>query len=368
MPRYKLWKHPDNGRYYVTWTVGGRSHRATTGTTVGSTAQKFLASFILEHDRPLEAQPGKIAIATVLDLYWKRHAKNLDSQEAIGHRIKRLNKFYGLGAVDTVNARSSERFKAACIAENLSIGTINLHNTVLRAALKQAVKFGDLAVAPFVPSYREPPPKPHFLTRKQIAALLWACRTDRRRHLATFILLAVYTGARKGAILDLTWDRVDLSAGTVDFRLPGVIHARKRRAMTALPERVVAHLRRLKRRTKVKHVIAFEGEPVANIKTAFRAAAKAAKVKATPHTLKHTAVTMALRVASPWIVSGMTATSMRTLSSVYGKHMMPDLKAAAEAVARNGRGIREKPNETGQKSARNSGEVARDRVEKADGN
>jgi integrase len=126
----------------------------------------------------------------------------------------------------------------------------------------------------------------------------------------------------------------------VDFRVPGVVYSRKKRAMTALPARLMSHLRRLRKRSKGSHVIMFDGQPVKNVKTAFRAVAKAAGVKATPHTLKHTAVTLALRVASPWIVSGMTATSIRTLSAVYGKHMMPDLKAAAEAVARNGRANR----------------------------
>jgi integrase len=337
MPRYKLWQHPDNDRFYVTWTVGGRSHRATTGTAKRDQAQKFLATFILEHDRPPEAQPAKLAVATVLDLYWKRHASKLPSREAIEYRIKHLNKFFGLGAVDTVNARSLERYKIHCVEQGLSVGTINLHRTVLRAALRQAVKFGDLSHAPFIGAEREPPAKANYLTRKQVAAMLRACRKPSRRHMATFILLGVYTGARKGAILDLTWDRVDLKEGTVDFRVPGVIYSRKKRAMTALPARLISHLRRLRKRSKGTHAIMFDGEPVKNVKTAFRAIAKAAGVKATPHTLKHTAVTLALRVASPWIVSGMTATSMRTLSTVYGKHMMPDLKAAAEAVARNGR-------------------------------
>jgi integrase len=98
---------------------------------------------------------------------------------------------------------------------------------------------------------------------------------------------------------------------------------------------LLASLRRLSRRAKAQTVIEFNGKPVVNIRRSFRTVAAAAKLPhVTPHVLKHTAVSWALRVASPWIVSGMTATSVSTLQAVYGKHMMEDVKAAAEAMAR----------------------------------
>jgi integrase len=338
MPRYDLWQHPDNGRWYVTWTIGGRSHRATTRTTKRNEAQEFLATFILEHSRPEKANPDQIAVSTVLDNYWERHAHKRPAAEALKIRIRHLKKFFALGTVDTVNAHNLDRYKELCLSQGLAIGTINLHRSALRAALKQAVKYGELAVAPFVGSDREPDPNPNHLTREQVAAMLRACRTDHHRHLATFILLGIYTGARRTAILELTWDRVDLKAGIVDYRVPGVVYTRKRRAVTAIPARLIAHLRRLHKRSRSTHVIEYRGKPVKSVKRAFRHIAKAAKVPhATPHILKHTAVTLALRVTTTWVVSGMTATSPRTLERVYGKHMMMDIKAATEAVARNGR-------------------------------
>jgi integrase len=126
-----------------------------------------------------------------------------------------------------------------------------------------------------------------------------------------------------------------------------MVHARKRRAITALPVRLLTSLRRLHKRSTSTHVFTWKGKPVASIRRAFRETAKAAKMPhVTPHVLKHTAVSWALRVASPWVVSGMTATSVRTLQAVYGKHMMDDLKVAAEAMARNLRAIPPKPEAT----------------------
>ncbi len=52
--------------------------------------------------------------------------------------------------------------------------------------------------------------------------------------------------------------------------------------------------------------------------------------KATPHTLKHTAITWLLqKKVSVWDVAGLTATSVETITSTYGKHI-PD--ALADAV------------------------------------
>lgn len=336
--KVELWLHPGSGRWYITWTESGRSNRASTRTRDRAEAEKVRAAFILERDRRPEAKPDEIAVASVLEDYWQRHASALPSAQRINIAINHLTEFYGASAVSVVNARSHERYIAQCRNEGKADGTINRHLGSLRAALRFAVKSGDLTHAPHVPSLKEPPPRPHVLDRRQVAKLLWAARRLGHDHVALFIRLAVYTGARRSAILQLTWDRVDLRAGTVDFRLPGVAHSRKRRAITGLPKRLLRSLKRLYRRSTTPTVIAWNGKPVASIKRAFRETAKAAKLPhVTPHVLKHTAVSWALRVASPWVVSGMTATSVRTLQAVYGKHMLDDVKAAAEAMARNSR-------------------------------
>lgn len=344
-----IWQHPVSRRFYLTWTERGRSRRLSTRTRDARQAEKIRAAFVLERDRQPEAKPDEIAVVTILDSYWQRHAQGLPSAERINIAINHLSEFYGAATVSAVSARSHERYIAQCRGEKKADGTINRHLGALRAALRFAVRSGDLATTPHVPALREPPPRAHMLDRRQVAALLHAARRLGHDHVALFTRLAIYTGARRTAILQLTWDRVDLKAGTVDYRLPGVAHTRKRRAIAGVPMRLLASLRRLRKRQTGDRVIQWHGRPVASIRRAFRDTAKAAKLPhVTPHVLKHTAVSWALRVASPWVVSGMTATSVRTLQAVYGKHMVDDLKAAAEAMAlsgivpRNRRAITEK--------------------------
>ncbi len=351
-----LWKHPVSGRWYVTWSEGVRSRRVSTRERDRRAAERFRAAFVLERDRQPEAKPDEVSVTTLLDSYYERHAKDLPSGERANIAINHLSEFYGAATVSSVNARTHERYIAQCTKEGLAPGTVNQHLTRLRAALRFAVKSGDLTVSPHVPSLQEPPPRADVLTRRQVAALLRAAKPW--PHVALFIRLALYTGARHSAILQLTWDRVDLKAGTVDFRLPNVVHSRKRRAITGLPARLVASLRRLRKRQAGDRVIQYDNRrseearstrPIKSIKRAFANAAKAAKLPhVTPHILKHTAVSLALRVVSPWSVSGMTATSIRTLQAVYGKHMVDDLKAGAEAVAQSGntRNLRAKPKTT----------------------
>jgi integrase len=271
----------------------------------------------------------------LIDSYLNRHAKGLPSEERIKIAATHIKGFYSAAAVSAVSARNHERYIAQCRKEGKAPGTINRHLGVLRAALRFAVKSGDLVSAPFVPSLREPPPRPHILTTAQLDTLLKAARESAdHRHVETFIMIASQTGARRSAILQLTWDRVDLETGTIDFRLPGVAHTRKRRAITGVSSDLVAYLAALRKRTKGSHVVQFRKEPVDSIKRAFRYVAKAAGLPhVTPHILKHTFVSQALQVASPWVVSGMTATSIRTLQAVYGKHMVEDQKKAAEAMA-----------------------------------
>jgi integrase len=52
------------------------------------------------------------------------------------------------------------------------------------------------------------------------------------------VTLALATGARMGAILDLTWDRVDFEHGTIDFMPAGRDKTNKRRTWWRWPRRL----------------------------------------------------------------------------------------------------------------------------------
>ena len=87
-------------------------------------------------------------------------------------------------------------------------GAIRRKLATLRAAINYAKDEGRITYAPTVHLPKKPEGKDQFLRRSEAAALLNAARTGRasiRPYLPLFILIAVYTGARKGAILELRW-------------------------------------------------------------------------------------------------------------------------------------------------------------------
>lgn len=59
-----------------------------------------------------------------------------------------------------------------------------------------------------------PEPKLDYLTKDQVNALLGATKLP---HLVVYVALACATGARNSALLELTWDRVDLQRRFIDF-------------------------------------------------------------------------------------------------------------------------------------------------------
>jgi Phage integrase family len=114
-------------------------------------------------------------------------------------------------------------------------GTIWTELGRLRSALRWAEKKGLIDRAPAI--YRPPmsPPRDLRLTREQAQTFLDACEMP---HVRLFVILAMTTGARMGAILGLTWNRVDFERQTIDLNEPGRTMTNKRRAAVLLePER-----------------------------------------------------------------------------------------------------------------------------------
>ncbi len=77
-----------------------------------------------------------------------------------------------------------------------------------------------------------------------------------------FTALAVYTGARKAAMLSLKWDQMDFITGMIDYNEPGRTITAKRRAivpMTADLREVLKHAHKVR---QTDYVVEYGGKPV----------------------------------------------------------------------------------------------------------
>ena len=175
---------------------------------------------------------------------------------------------------------------------------------------------------------KQPAPRDRWMTREEASALLDACTTP---HVRLFTLIALSTGARAAAISDLTWDRVDLERGIIDFG-PG--HGNKRRSVVPIGGRALDELRDAWRVRTTGHVLEWGGRPAGNVKVAFgKAVTRAGLENVTPHILRHTAATwMVMAGVDLEEVARMLGATKDVVERVYGKHSPDYLRKAAAAL------------------------------------
>jgi integrase len=323
------------GCYYIVWTEGGRSRERSTGTADRRQAEIALAEFI--HLRTRDAgprDPSQVLVTDALADYAEEHGEETGSPWRIAAAIKALAPFWEGRTVAEV---TRETCKAYHRFRGRSAGTIRRELGVLRASLNHGHKNGRLTRVVPLQLPDRPEPRDRWLTRKEAAGLLRAALREPRvrLHLPLFILVGLYGGARKEAILSLRWPQVDLDAGRIDFNTPGARRTNKRRARIPIPKRLLAHLRRARRRgTELGFVVNENGKRLGDVKRGFASACQRAGLEGvSPHVLRHTCATWLMQRGVPmWEAAGFLGMSRETLERVYGHHHPDYLRGAAEAL------------------------------------
>jgi integrase len=321
--------------YYIVWTEGGRSRERSTGTADRREAEIALAEFIHLRNRDSGTRdPSQVLVTDTLADYALEHGEDTAAPWRIAAAIKALAPFWEGRTVAEVTRETCRAYENA---RARSAGTVRRELGVLRASINHGHKNGRLTrvVAVHVPD--RPEPRDRWLTRREAAALLRAALAEPRvrLHLPLFILLGLYSGARKEAILSLRWSQVDLAAGRIDFNTPGARRTKKRRARIPIPARLLAHLRRAgKRGTPLGFVISENGHRLGDVKRGFATACRRAGIEGvSPHVLRHTCATWLMQRGVPmWEAAGFLGMSRETLERVYGHHHPDYLRSAAEAL------------------------------------
>jgi integrase len=332
-PRLK-W-HRYGAAFYICWTENGRSRERSTGTASREEAEIVFAQWLqLRRQSTGPSDPAQILVTDVLLDYANERGPKLVGQETLSRIIEILAKLWeGKTVAEApffVDAYVKKRDRAT--------GTMRRELGVLQTAINYAHKRGKLTRTISIELPAPSSAKERWLTKQEAARLIKASRTkEARLYMPLFILIGLYTGRRKEAILSLRWSQIDLENRTINFEVAGRARTKKRRGLIPIPDRLLPHLIRARRRgTDLGPVLHVSGKPIQNIKKGFAAACRRAGIEGvTPHTLRHTAITWACKSgADLWELSGFFAVSMKILTAVYGHHHPTFMREAANSVAK----------------------------------
>jgi integrase len=354
MPRPKkparLWKRYDtkgdkeSGNQDFQWTIldAGKQistgHRGAGGT---SGAEEALARHIAnKHAFPQTPQRlEEIDVGTVLIYYIDRIPEEMAAPERQLYAIKALSPFWGSKPCSDVhedNCRTYAKTRTSNSTARRELGT-------LRAALNKAAG-RIIQVAPPVWLPPKGKARPEWLTRKEVAALIFTLwRNKKTKHAARLVLAMYYTGSRPRTIAKTTWHpRADGPWLDLENRVwyrsgADETETVKSRREHQIPKRLLAHLRRWKRiygGTFIVEHIRCPGKPVMDIGKSLETACKLAGIqRITPHAMKHTAITAA--VQDGWLMQDVVdyfSTSQKTIEDTYW-HMSPHFQGAAASAA-----------------------------------
>ena len=327
-----------------TWTVPGQRtrHRAWGFVTIedGKQVRRFradwtkeqaeaaLAEVLLKIEQP-RAKGGGITLGQATERYLaaKSRKRSLANDQRI---VKHLKSELGENTpLAEITAGRISEYKAGRLAAVRKIGegenaterrltaaAVNRPLALLRHLLRLAHdEWEELPAVPTIRLEREPQGRVRWLEPHEEVRLLDACRKSRTKHLADVVRVAHETGLRRGELLGLTWDRVDLSRGVIRLE---VTKSDKRREvpMRQAVYEVLAGLQGTR-----------EGRvwPPGDIRTAFENAVTEAKLDGLHfHDLRHSfASWFVMQGGSPLALQKILGHADRKMTDRYA-HLAPD--------------------------------------------
>lgn len=234
---------------------------------------------------------------------WCRSQRGYDRKKYI---IEALVKEFGGHKLIGLNQLLIEKFQTRMLLSK-SIATVNNHIACLKHMLHKGADWGmPVHVYEGIKKVKIINPENQrlrFLTRDEADRLISKCS----KHLAPIVELALNTGMRRGEILNLTWDRVDLQNGNIMLTQKDT----KGKSIREVPLNETAKrvLSAIVRRLDVPYVFHENGSPYLRNHKAFVAACTRAKlVDFHFHDLRHT--------YASWLVQA--GISLQTVKELLG--------------------------------------------------
>lgn len=291
------------------------------GCTLG-TVGKYRVAYYVENGRRLRARLGKFRsetqaldalkrfaearaalirardVPTIGALWsmWLKHREDDGFSNAIYAAIwVSLQPHFGHRRPETITDTICREYARGRFALGRSSWTVNTELARLRTCLQWAESRWHIPRAPYVWVPSRGKGRKLVITAEEAKKLIEAAIAP---HLRLFIILALTTGARHTAILDLTWDRVDFDAGVISYDEdlevdPMSKSWRKGRASVPMNALSRAALELSYRGRLTDQVIEYHGKRLKSVREGFADVVARAGLsdKITPHTIRHSVAT-----------------------------------------------------------------------------
>jgi integrase len=260
-------------------------------------------------DKELKAERTTFAHVAIQykDLYLIP-AKYVGDRKVAGRRslksplqwIERLIKRFGKAKIKSITHAQIDAYRLDKLEEGLSIASVNRELELLRAVLNYAKREGLITRTPFemgspLISKADETRRDRVMSRDEEERLLAVC-IDKRSHLRPIIIAAVDTGCRKGELLKLTWEDIDISSRLITIKAFNTKTARGRDVPVS--DRLAAELESIRSKSPAPNARVFGiGD---NFKKAWGTACRMAGVKDLRfHDLRHTFCTRLIEAGMP---------------------------------------------------------------------
>lgn len=274
------------------------------------------------------SQPASERVADLWTAYVADRKQAVARKDRFDSLWAALKPHFGHRLGTAVTADDCREYAKARKRDGMAPSTIKTELEFLRACLNN--RLGNRAPKLWVPTGSKP--RERFLTTEQAKRLLDCIDAP---HVKLFVTLALTTGARMSAILDLTWDRVSFDGpGHIDFNPAGRDITNKRRVGVPMNERCRKALEEAKAGALTDHVIEYAEQPVASVKKAIRSAARRSGIACSPHVFRHTCAVWMAQADIPMqkIAQYLGHTTTRVTEQTYARYSPSYMRDAAAAV------------------------------------
>lgn len=201
---------------------------------------------------------------------------------------------------------------------------------MLAAALHHAVADKHIEKAPKIWRPAEPEHLERALSKEEFRRFFAQVKAP---HARLFVILALSTCSRPGAILELEWIQLDFEKGTIKLNPAGRIQTKKKRPTVPMADYAVETLKEAYAARQSQFVVERGGKQLASIRKAFAAASKRSGVYATPFTLRHTGAVWRAEdgISMSELAQLMGHSSEMTTYRYYARYSPTHMRKAANA-------------------------------------